>query len=43
MPRTLPSLALSLALGLPLAAGDGYVRFPAIKGEQVFFTSEGDI
>ncbi len=43
MPRTLSSLAFSLALGLSLTAGDGYVRFPTVKGEQVYFTSEGDI
>lgn len=43
MPSPLSSLALALVLGLPALAGDAYVRFPATKGESVFFTSEGDL
>ncbi|WLT30800.1 S41 family peptidase [Geothrix sp. PMB-07] len=39
----LSSLALALVLGAPAIGGDAYVRFPATKGDQVFFTSEGDL
>jgi len=47
----LSSLALALVLGLPAlggdpapaAAGKAYIRFPTTKGDQVFFTAEGDL
>lgn len=43
MPKPLSSLALALCLGAPLLAGNGYLRFPTTKGDQVFFTAEGDL
>lgn len=43
MSTALSTLACALVLGLPATAGDGYIRFPATKGDQVFFTSEGDL
>jgi tricorn protease len=39
----LSSVALTILLGLPAQAGNGYLRFPATKGDQVYFTAEGDL
>ncbi len=43
MRTPLSALALTLAVGFSAHAGDGYLRFPATKGDQVFFTAEGDL
>ncbi|MCE1228016.1 MAG: peptidase S41, partial [Firmicutes bacterium] len=39
----LPLSVLALSLCLPATAQAPYVRFPAPKGDQVYFTSEGDL
>ncbi|GLH72678.1 tricorn protease [Geothrix limicola] len=48
MSKPLSALAFKLVLGalilsLPAHAGEAYVRFPATRGDQVFFTAEGDL
>ncbi len=43
MLKIIPPLALALLLGMPAPAEDAYVRFPTTKGDQVFFTAEGDL
>ena len=43
MLKIIPPMALALLLGMPAPAEDAYVRFPTTKGDQVFFTAEGDL
>ncbi|HEX9082318.1 MAG TPA: hypothetical protein VF768_08565, partial [Holophagaceae bacterium] len=43
MRLALTALALSLVLGPSASAGEAYVRDPAVHGDRVYFTAEGDL
>lgn len=43
VPRPALAALLALAVALPAAAAPGYFRFPAVHGDTVVFTAEGDL